>query len=208
MKAVSIETFNLNRLAIFVHNYIKADVKLLSSKKVNETENVWFFAKDEYNVMCDEIAIGVPISNHTNDAKELLKLIDIYSANENCDYILSYNGNKVLISLSKDYKSSTILEAVFQAIIIKLLAKSRAIPTQPWNSDDSITFENLFKLLDYDPKGLELNDMKLLEITRNFVTNKSPSLNSLATKHGWDLTKCLITGDEWRFTVNSKFIFN
>lgn len=231
MKAVSIEIFNLNRLAIFLYHFLAGDYKILSSKRVNQKENVWFFTKDKYNRLYDRISIGVPISSHTKDANRLKKLIDIYSDSNKCDYILSHCRDKVIISLGKDCTHRALLESAIQAIVVNFLAKIRLVKQSLWTLEEKTIYNSISTMMKRDLTQLDCNDMEFLRITREFAIKliSTSDLHSLRSEselqskstdkswlkendqqwraeYGWDLSKCLITGDEWRFLVNYELI--
>ena len=189
VKSVSIEVFNLSRFAIFIESYLKSEDNLLDIKRINSKENVWFFFKDKFDVYSDKIAIGVPVRTHISNAKQLNDLINVYSKDDKCSYILSLDqNNRINISLNKYINCMTLLEAVFQSILICLII----------NCDQK--FETKFETFDKslkDPK----NTKKLLELSQKFTINWIKDLEIKAKTNGWDLSKLLIIPNEWRFQI-------
>ncbi|CAG2101864.1 unnamed protein product [Medioppia subpectinata] len=191
VKSVSLETFNLNRFARFVVHYLETNGSVLPVKTINRRENVWFFAKDEFDVYTDNIAIGVSLQTHLSNAKQLNELLVLYANKEtDCQYILTYdkqNKFPINISLPKNFDSKNLLDSVFQAIVI-LFAHNM-----------SETSDQTLQLISNEMKNDSKNTKRLLELSRKYTIDSMSELSVKATAEGWDMSKVLITPNEWRF---------
>ncbi|XP_054168037.1 RUS family member 1-like [Oppia nitens] len=217
VKAVSLETFNLSRFVITVDNWLKTG-RILSVREANNRENVWFFWRDLSNGYCDNIATGVSLRDHLCYFE-----MKIYQTQDNdFQYVLNYDQSMfwrsptpcVNISLKKGFETTALLKSIFQAIVLlsgyENCHKNNRIFYRLKVMEEML---GAMKLLDYsldDSNNFmnQLSNYKILQYSHQFTTKWWSEFTDNLVAEGWDLSKVLITPDEWRFEIQSELVVN
>jgi hypothetical protein len=189
VKSVKMEVFNMSRYSWLVERFFESGA-VLSVDETNDAENVWFFQINRFDLYNDCIAVGVSLENHVFSETQLRDLNRLYSDSE---YILTFNQSKVLsvnVSLTDKSSPMTCLEAVFQAILIFSCRRNL-------QSQDKALRELISSSREY-------NDMEMLNATRSLVRQMFPKFRQQLEDKGWDLSRFLISVDDWRIARDSR----
>lgn len=173
----------MSRFAILVDNYMKTN-EILTVENTNYVENIWFFTSDIYDRCNYAIGVGVSIDSHIKSANELQKLKEVYS---DANYMLTYESKRkipVNISLKRNYNSDTLLESVFQSLVIQFTHRSDGF--------------NDKQLLEISNERSDNN--RLLKLTRNYTRKSFNNFKQRCSAVGWDLTRVLIFPCEWTYS--------
>lgn len=188
IRHLNIPFLNMSRMGITVDRFLRQDKDSnLSVSDVNDSEQVWFFIPC---LLSKRIKSGVSLSSHVKSVRHLQRLRNIFHHDK---YMLSVDKNNREISISFDDSSDqmTTLEACFHAIILTLTVFDS-------NCQDYYgTRLNSLKKL--SSSSQDEDNITLLTASQKLTKHLFPSFVTEIKKHGWDVSRCLVSRGDFRY---------
>ncbi|KAL6258070.1 hypothetical protein P5V15_009987 [Pogonomyrmex californicus] len=212
VKALCLDTFNEDRLAIIVKNYITTE-QIPEPRKVNKEESVLLFKNPTKNICGFDIKIGMSFAKvlrrNVISSTEMEFLLKFF---EDRKYIITIDIEKrnIFIILKKDIQSTEILEAYFYASMCAFyICIARKIPIdillKSETSEISYPLLNayiLHKIFTHSNSNVQLSiAIQSVCATDVIVSNEYKVFLSSLEANGWKTGTNLLAVDAWRFST-------
>lgn len=214
VKALCLDTFNEDRLAIIIKNYMMNE-QIPEPRKVNKEESVFLLKNPTRSVHGFDIKIGVSFTSILK--RKIISYMEIeflLKFFENRKYIITIDVEKrnIFIILKKDAQTTEILEAYFYASMCAFyLCIATKIPIdmllKPETSEISYPLLNAYILQrnTNSHRNVQLSIVTIQSIcaTDVIVSNEYEAFLSNLEMNGWNTRTNLLAIGGWRFSMDN-----